>query len=123
MPTAEQWKPVDDASNRRARCHGCVNRVAGIFVCSLFISEWLTNRQWHRDEGKNKKGGGGVCEPIHCLCILHFQIRWEELGRECVYVTERKTEWESLLPSQWTGLVASPFTPGLVSTSVNPGNQ
>lgn len=124
MPTAAQWKPIDDPTNRRARCHSCVNRVAGNFVCSLFISEWQTNRQRHKDETRVKKQrkrrGSASLYTVCAFCIFN----WEgKVWGERVYVTERKTEWESLLPSQWTSLVASPFTPGLVSTCVNPGNQ
>lgn len=92
MPTAVQWKPIDDPTNRRARCHSCVNRVAGIFVCSLFISEWLTNRQRHRDETRLKKNNEKGGDPRAYTLFVHFafSIEMGRFGeRGCMWQKER----------------------------------
>lgn len=49
-----------------------VNCAVGIFVCSLFISEWMTNGLWHRDKARvnTKEGWGGQAY----IMFVHFVL-------------------------------------------------
>lgn len=62
-----------------------VNCVVGIFVCSLFLSEWMTNGLWRCDKARvnTKREVGGPA----CTLFVRF-----ELPNQMERVCERDTE-------------------------------